>query len=62
MYLRRCASAAALAGAGANVGMITIQRSAGRLAGNATERKRVFSWLGLAPALANVVGPVTAGR
>ena len=41
--------------------MITIQRSAGRLARNATERMRVFSWLGLAPALANVVGSVSAG-
>lgn len=59
-YLALCL-AAALTGTGANVGMITIQRSAGRLAGNATERIRVFSWLGLAPALANVVGSITAG-
>ena len=53
--------AAVLTGVGANVGLITIQRSAGRLAANATERMRVFSWLGLAPALANVTGSVTAG-
>lgn len=53
--------AAVLTGTGANVGMITIQRSAGRLASNATERIRVFSWLGLAPALANVVGSISAG-
>lgn len=53
--------AALLCGAGANVGLIAIQRSAGRLAGSSTERVRVFSWLGLAPALANVVGPVLAG-
>ena len=59
-YLALCL-AAALTGTGANVGMIAIQRSAGRLAGNATERIRVFSWLGLAPALANVVGSITAG-
>ncbi len=59
-YLALCL-AAVLTGIGANVGMITIQRSAGRLAINATERIRVFSWLGLAPALANVVGSVTAG-
>jgi len=59
-YLALCL-AGLLAGAGANVGMIAIQRTAGRLAGNATERMRVFSWLGLAPALANVVGPVMAG-
>jgi MFS family permease len=53
--------AAALCGAGANYGLITIQRTAGRTAGNATEMKRIFSWLGLAPALANVGGPVLAG-
>ena len=28
---------------------------------NSTERMRVFSWLGIAPALSNVVGPVAAG-
>ncbi len=59
-YLALCL-AALLTGTGANVGMITIQRSAGRLANNATERMRVFSWVGLAPALANVVGAISAG-
>jgi MFS family permease len=53
--------AATLVGAGANVGLIAIQRTAGRSATDATELKRVFSWLGLAPALSNVVGPVLAG-
>lgn len=53
--------AAVLAGAGANVGLIAIQRSAGRMASDPTALKRIFSWLGLAPALANVVGPVLAG-
>ena len=53
--------AAVLAGAGANFGLIAIQRSAGRMAHDPIELKRVFSWLGLAPALANVVGPVVAG-
>ncbi len=53
--------AAMLVGAGANVGLIAIQRTAGRHASDATSLKRVFSWLGLAPALANVVGPVLAG-
>ncbi|MDQ6639594.1 MAG: MFS transporter, partial [Pseudomonadota bacterium] len=53
--------AALLAGAGANFGLIAIQRSAGRMAHDPTELKRIFSWLGLAPALANVVGPVVAG-
>jgi MFS family permease len=53
--------AACLCGAGANIGLITIQRTAGRSARDNTERVRVFSWLGLAPAFSNVVGPVAAG-
>jgi MFS family permease len=53
--------AALLAGAGANFGLIAIQRSAGRMAQDPVQLKRIFSWLGLAPALANVVGPVLAG-
>lgn len=59
-YLALCL-AALLTGIGANAGLITIQRSAGRLAANGTERMRVFSWLGLAPALANMVGSISAG-
>jgi MFS family permease len=54
--------AASLCGVGANVGLIAIQRSAGRLAlGDRAALTRIFSWLGLAPALSNVVGPVMAG-
>ena len=53
--------AATLTGAGANVGLIAIQRSAGRGARDSTDLKRVFSWLGLAPALSNVLGHVLAG-
>lgn len=53
--------AAMLTGAGANYGLITIQRTAGRTAANPTQLKQVFSWLGVAPALANVAGPVLAG-
>jgi len=55
-----CLAAMAI-GAGANIGLIAIQRTAGRTATDATDLKRVFSWLGLAPALANVVGPILAG-
>jgi MFS family permease len=66
------ALAAIPTGIGANLGLIAIQRSAGRLVPDAdahgidaTERnlrlKRVFSWLGLAPSLANMIGPVLAG-
>jgi len=53
--------AATLTGAGANFGLITIQRTAGRTARDATDLRRIFSWLGLAPALSNVAGPVLAG-
>ncbi|MEO7010118.1 MAG: MFS transporter [Caldimonas sp.] len=53
--------AATFVGAGANIGLITIQRTAGRAAKDPTELRRVFSWLGLAPALSNVIGPVLAG-
>ena len=53
--------AAIFTGAGANIGLIAIQRTAGRTASDPTQLKRVFSWLGLAPALSNVVGPVLAG-
>ncbi|HEX2542582.1 MAG TPA: MFS transporter [Caldimonas sp.] len=59
-FIGLCA-AAVFTGAGANTGMIVILRSAGRMAHDATELKQVFSWLGIAPALANVVGPVLAG-
>jgi MFS family permease len=53
--------AASLTGAAANMGMLTIQRTAGRVARNATERIRIFSWLGVAPSFSNVIGPVAAG-
>jgi MFS family permease len=53
--------AAVLCGAGSNVGLITTQRSAGRLAHDASELRRTFSWLGIAPPLSNVVGPLSAG-
>ncbi|HET7794009.1 MAG TPA: MFS transporter [Rhizobacter sp.] len=54
--------AASLCGVGTNFGLIAIQRSAGRLAhGDRVALTRIFSWLGLAPAMSNVVGPVMAG-
>jgi MFS family permease len=53
--------AATLTGGGANLGNLTIQRSAGLAAPNATERVRWFSWLGVAPSFSNVLGPVLAG-
>ena len=54
-------AAACLCGAGCNIGLITIQRSAGRSAQDNVQRMRVFSWLGMAPSLANALGPVAAG-
>jgi MFS family permease len=54
--------AATLCGVGANFGLIAIQRAAGRMtSGSGAELTRVFSWMGLAPALSNMIGPVVAG-
>ncbi len=50
-----------LSGAGANFGVLAIQRTAGLAARDAAERVRLFSWLGVAPSLANVLGPVGVG-
>jgi len=61
LQLALMGGAALLTGAAANLGMITIQRTAGLAAHSSTERVRVFSWIAIAPALASVVGPVTAG-
>ncbi len=59
-FVLLCA-AAMLAGAGANMGMLTIQRTAGLTARDGAERVRVFSWLAIAPSFSNVVGPVAVG-
>ena len=61
LHVALMCGAALLTGAGANLGMITVQRTAGLAAQDSTERVRVFSWIGIAPSFANVVGPVTAG-
>lgn len=61
VHLLGLALAAMLSGAGANMGMLAIQRTAGVAARDSTERVRIFSWLGVAPSFANVVGPVSAG-
>ena len=59
-FIALCA-AAALVGAGSAIGMIALQRTAGRLAGSGAERLRIFSWIALAPAIANFLGPMLAG-
>lgn len=53
--------AATLAGSAANLGMLATQRTAGLAARSDTDRVRIFSWLGIAPSFANVLGPVAAG-
>ena len=53
--------AALATGGGTNTGMLTIQRTGGQAARDSTERVRVFSWLGIAPSFANVIGPVSIG-
>lgn len=55
------AGAALCSGTGANFGVIAMQRTAGRWGRDDIERVKLFSWLGLAPAAANVVGPLMAG-
>ena len=52
---------ALLVGGGANLGLITMQRTVGVAARDSDERVRLFSWVSIAPPLSNVVGPVTAG-
>lgn len=53
--------AATLCGTGANTGVLATQRMVARQATSNVERVRVFSWLGMAPAMANAVGPVLVG-
>lgn len=53
--------AALASGGGTNLGMLTIQRTAGLAARDSAERVRVFSWLGVAPSFSNVLGPVATG-
>lgn len=53
--------AAMLSGSSANIGALSIQRTAGVLARDSTHRVRLFSWLGIAPSFSNVVGPVAVG-
>ena len=52
---------ALLTGGATGAVVITLQRHAGRLANDPTQLKQVFSWLAIAPALANFVGPFLAG-
>jgi MFS family permease len=53
--------AALLTGAAAGTTIITLQRHIGRAARTPIERTKFFSWLAIAPAAANFVGPFGAG-
>lgn len=52
---------ALMTGGATGVASISLQRHVGRAAQNATELKKVFSWLSIGPAVSNFVGPLTAG-
>jgi MFS family permease len=43
------------------LGLVAIQRCAGRRAHTPDARKAVFSWLAIGPAISNFIGPVMAG-
>lgn len=60
-HLLALAIGSLLVGAAMGIGLIAIQREAGRLASAPAALKRVFSWLALAPALSNALSPVAAG-
>jgi predicted MFS family arabinose efflux permease len=50
-----------LTGGGLSVGAVAIQREAGQMANDASDLKRVFSWVALGPALSNTLAPVITG-
>jgi MFS family permease len=52
---------ALMTGGATGVASISLQRHVGRSAPDKSELKRMFSWLSIGPALANFVGPLTAG-
>jgi hypothetical protein len=55
-----CAGAA-IGGGAANAGLVVAQRTAARMARDAAALRGAFAWLGLAPPIANLIGPVAAG-
>ena len=52
---------ALMTGGAMGTASISLQRHVGRSAQNTLELKSMFSWLSIGPALANFVGPLTAG-
>ena len=53
--------AASLCGTAAGVANLAIQRHVGRMVHTPAELRQAFSWLSIAPAAANFVGPLLAG-
>jgi MFS family permease len=49
------------AGAASCTAMVAVQRHAGRLSENPAELREIFSWLAVAPTLANFAGPLSTG-
>jgi MFS family permease len=48
-------------GGAISVAAVAIQREAGLMADDASQLKRVFSWVALGPAMSNAIAPVAAG-
>ncbi len=53
--------AALMTGGATGAATIALQRHVGRAAHDATQLKRVFSWLAIGPAVSNFIGPFGAG-
>ncbi|GAA4355148.1 MFS transporter [Variovorax defluvii] len=53
--------AALMTGGATGAAVIALQRHVGRAASNPVQLKKVFSWLAIAPAVANFLGPFVAG-
>jgi MFS family permease len=60
-HLAALALSGLLTGGAVSVAAVAIQREAGLMARDASDLKRVFSWVSLGPALSNTLAPVVAG-
>ncbi len=60
-HLAALAFSGLLTGGAVSVAAVAIQREAGLMARDASDLKRVFSWVALGPALSNTLAPVIAG-
>jgi MFS family permease len=60
-HLAALAFSGLLTGGAVSVAAVAIQREAGLMARDASDLKRVFSWVALGPAVSNTLAPVVAG-